>query len=404
MFLIKIFHFFDGYVILSITGNNKEKFITNVTKKGYKLTEIDCIGDEITAKARIKDLRQILKLKENAKVRIKAKYGLPVLMPKIKRKKGLFTGLVIIALAVFAGSQFIWEIDYDADKGVNLEEISRAAEIAGLRVGTPKFKLKKPEEIKNIILNNADSICWCWVYIDGTKATVRLRKNVFPPEMFEEDVPCDIIAIRNGIIKRVITKKGRCVVTENQAVSAGETIISGTFDFAETAGYQVHSRGIAEAYTVHERTGMYKQYYCYKTYTGRVQRFLTLKLYKWRMPLYIKSRERFENYDSIERNFDAKYIGIGINIRELKEYETIKEPISYETAVELARRELERDIAHELLQPAQLLSENCDAEKIDEETLEVTVTMNFIEEIGTEKRIEEVKIIEPKNNQPASGD
>ncbi|MBR4720777.1 MAG: sporulation protein YqfD [Clostridia bacterium] len=408
MFLIKIFHFLSGYVILSITGNNKEKIITNALKKGCKLTEIEHRQDEITVKTRLSDLDSILEL-NTAEIKIKKRCGLPVLLSSLKQRKGILIGILIFLSVVITGSQFIWEIDYDTDKDVDLAEVQKALELSGLKVGTPKLKIKKPEEIKNTILNNTNDICWCWVYIKGTKATVRLRKNIFPPEMFDESVPCDIIAMRNGIIKRVITKKGRCIVTENQAVTAGETIISGTFDFAEANGYQVHSRGTAEAYTTHTKTGIYKQYYCYKTYTGKVQRFLTLKLYKWRIPLYIKSRERFKSYDSVERDFDAKigkntYIGIGFKVRELKEYETEKEPISYETAVDFAQKELERDIAFELLQPSQLISKNCDAEKIDEETVKVTVTMDFVEEIGTEKRIKEVKVIEPKNNQSTAGD
>lgn len=409
LFLRKIFHFFDGYVILLISGNNKEKFITEVMKKGYKLTGIDRSEGGITAKVRLRDLDEILELNENAGISVKEKHGIPVLMSKLWRKKGFLIGFLIFLLAIIIGSQFIWEIDYDADKDINLDKVSEALEISGLKPGMPKFKLKKPEEIKNIILNHTDDICWCWVYVKGTKATVRLRKSVFPPEMFDVNTPCDIIAMRNGIIKRVITQKGRCIVKGNQAVTAGETVISGTFDFADKEGYQVHSKGIIEAYTTHTKTGTYKQYYCYKTYTGRVQRFLTLKLYKWRIPLYIKDRVRFENYDSIERDFDAKigkesYIGIGISTKILREYETEKEPISYDTAVIFAQNELERDISYELLQPAELISKNCDAEKIDEETLKVTVTMNFIEEIGTEKRIEEVKIIEPKNGESYRGD
>lgn len=402
MFFIKIFHFFVGYVILLLTGNNKEKLITEIAKKGYKLTEINYADGGITAKARLCDFEAVKAL-GNGDIRTLKIGGLPAVLSALKQRKGLLIGIIVFILLITAGSGFIWEIDFDADKDINIAAVSEALEAVGLTVGTPKYRLKKPEEIKNAILGGTKDVCWCWVYIKGTKATVRLRKNVFPPEMFQEKVPCDIIAMRNGIIKRVITKKGRCVVTGNQAVAAGETIISGTFDFDEVNGYQVHSRGIVEAYTTHTKTGVYKQNYCYKTYTGRVQRFLTLKLYKWQIPLYIKDRTRFKNYDSIERDFDSG-IGIGVRVREATEYETQKEPVSYETAVFLAQNKLERDISYELLQPAQLVSKSCDTERIDEETVKVTVTMNFIEEIGTEKRIEEVKIIEPKNNQSAAGD
>ena len=408
MFLVKIFHFFKGYVILSITGDNKEKVITSILKKGYKLTDINRVGGTIDFRASLSDFSGISEI-ANAKITVKKKYGFPVLISELRRRKGFLAGFAVFLFITAVAPQFIWEIEYDADDGTDLARVSVALETAGLKEGMPKFILKKPEEIKNIILSRTDDICWAWVYIKGTKATVRLRKSIFPPEMFDESIPCDIIAMRNGIIKRIITKKGRCVAVPNQAVSAGETVISGTFDFDDVQGYQVHSRGTVEAYTSHTRTGTYKQYYCYKTYTGRKQRFLTLKLYKWRIPLYIKNKERFDFYDSVERDFDARlgkdrYIGIGIRLRELKEYETQKEPVSYETAVEFAKNELEREISHELLQPAQLISKSLADERIDEETVKVTVTMDFIEEIGTEKRIEEVKVVEPKNNKSAAGD
>ncbi|MCR4718243.1 MAG: sporulation protein YqfD [Firmicutes bacterium] len=409
MFFAKIFHFLNGYVILSVTGNNKEKFISKSAESGYKIFDIEYEGDEIRAKMPLADYRRILELAGIWKIKVNKRCGLPFFIARLKKKRGVLAVSCLFILTLTAGSQFIWSIDYDADKDVNIKNIETAAELAGLKIGAFKPSLKKPEEMKNIILNRADDICWCWVYLRGTKAVIRVRKSVIPPEIFDADTPCDIIAMRNGIIKRVITQKGRLVAENNQAVTAGETIISGTFDFNDTKGYQVHSKGIVEAYTNHTKSGTYKQYYCYKTYTGRVQRFLTLKLYKWQIPLYIKDRIRFENYDSQERHFDARigrnnYIGIGLKINEIKEYETQKEPISYETAVSFAEKELERDISHELLQRAQLISKNCTHERIDEETVKVTVTMDFIEEIGTEKRIEEVNVIEPKNNQSAGGD
>ncbi len=409
MFFAKIFHFLNGYVILNVSGNNKEKFISKAAAAGYKVFDIKYDGDEIKAKMPISDYRRILELSGIWEIKVNKRCGLPFFLAKLWKKKGVLAVLCLFILTLSAGSQFIWSIDYDTDKDADIEKIRIASEYAGLKIGAFKPSLKKPEEMKNIILNRADGICWCWVYIKGTKAVVRVRKSVIPPEIFDADTPCDIIAMRNGIIKRVITQKGRLSVENNQAVTAGDIIISGTFDFNDAGGYQVHSKGTVEAYTNHTKSGIYKQYYCYKTYTGRVQRFLTLKLYKWQIPLYIKDRIRFYNYDGEERHFDARigkdnYIGIGFKINELKEYETQKEPISYETTVNFAEKELERDISRELLTKAQLISKNCMHERIDDETVKVTVTMDFIEEIGTEKRIEEVNVIEPKNNQSAGGD
>lgn len=409
MFFAKIFHFLKGYVILKVAGNNKEKFISKAALSGYRISGIEYDGDEITAKMPLSDYRRIHSLPGIWKVSVKKRCGLPFFLAELTRKRAVLVILCLFVLTAFIGSQFIWSIDFDADKEVNIAKIESAAGDAGLKIGAFKHGLKKPEEIKNIILNRTEGISWCWVYIKGTKAVIRVRKSFIPPEIFDESIPCDIIAMRSGIIKRVIPQKGRSTADINQAVTAGETIISGTFDFNDAKGYQVHAKGIVEAYTNHSKSGTYKQVYCYKTYTGRIQRFLTLKFYKWEIPLYIKDRIRFQDYDSIERHYDAKigknyYIGIGFKVNELKEYETKKEPISYETTVSFAQKELERDISHELLPGSQLISKSCDHERVDEETVRVTVTMDFVEEIGTEKRIEEVKVIEPKNNQSAGGD
>ena len=49
------------------------------------------------------------------------------------------------------------------------------------------------------------------------------------------------------------------------------------------------------------------------------------------------------------------------------------------------------------------MDKDLDVEKIDEDTISVTVTMNFVEKIGTEKRIEEVTFFEPKTDTVARG-
>ena len=92
------------------------------------------------------------------------------------------------------------------------------------------------------------------------------------------------------------------------------------------------------------------------------------------------------------------YLGLGISVRTAKEYVEEKEPISFETTVDFAEKELEKNISKELLLGAELIDKNTQVEKIDSETVKVTVIMRFIEEIGTEKRIDEVTNFEPKTD------
>lgn len=407
MFLIKIFHFAKGYVILSISGQNKEEFLNRIILRGVKPKNLDFQKDRILVQIEPKDFFKIRNAAKGVRIHIEKKRGLVFLLKRLKARKLFLAGLIAFFLMFAIGSQFIWSVSYEGAENCDKKQLEAAVKLAGLYQGMPKRNLKSGIEMKNIILNHTDNICWAWVYIRGTKAVVEVREDIIPPEVFLPDTPCDIIAMRNGIIKRVIAERGRCLVIENQAVAAGDTIISGTYEFENEPGYQVHSSGSVEAYTEHTKTGTFKQVYCYKKYTGRKRNFFTLSFFKWQLPLYISDKVPFEEYDTSQKEYELKigkdgFLGVGIKRVECCEFTTEKEPISYDTAVEFAQKKLEAQIAGELLPGAQLVDKNIDVKKIDEETIFVTLTMNFIEKIGTEKRIE-VKLLEPKTDRIATG-
>lgn len=403
MFLIKIFHFLKGYVILSISGNDKEEFLNRLLSSGIIIKKLDRTGDKILAELSLGEFFKIKKIKPGAKIHIEKKIGLVFVMRRLKKRIAFLAGLILFFLLFALGSQFIWSVSYEGVETCDKEQLARAVRIAGLSEGVFKGTLKSPVEMKNIILNNTDGICWAWVYIKGTKAIVKVREEILPPEVYAPHIPCDIIAMRNGIIKNIVTRHGRCVAKENQAVAAGDTIISGTYQLKNGSGYQVHASGDVFAYTTHTKTGTYKQNYCYKKYTGRKRNIITLRIFGREIPMHIKRDIKFENYDLVTREYELKlpkeiYTGVGITKKTYAEYITETEPITYDTAVVLAERELEKDISRELLPGAVLTDKDVNVEKINEDTISVTVVMNFIEKIGTEKRIEEVTIFEPKTD------
>ncbi len=408
MFLIKIFHFLKGYVILSVSGHNKEEFLNSLFEIGITPTNLNYSGDNILAQISLPDFFRLRSAKVRAKIHIERKCGFLFVIRKLKKRIAFILGMTIFLLLFTLGSQFIWTVSFEGVENCDREQLIRATQMAGLSEGMLKKNLRPSVEMKNIILNNTDGICWAWVYIKGTKAVVKVREDIIPPEVYSPDVPCDIIAMKNGIIKKVITRHGRCLVYENQAVAAGDTIISGTYSFENEPGYQVHSAGDVFAYTTHTKTGTYKQNYCYKEYTGKKRTLLTLKLFGWKIPLYLNGDTKFENYDVVAFENELKfgddfYTGIGVYKKIYEEYATQKEALSYDAAVLFAERELEKDISRELLPGAELVDKNTDVIKIDEETISVTVTMNFIEKIGTEKLIEEVTFVEPKTDNSAAG-
>lgn len=400
MFLIKIFHFLKGYVILSIKGHNKEEFLSNLVKCGVRILETHIFDDEIRIKILARDFRFVRKARPLCFVHIIKKSGLGFFIKNTR--KSLLIGGFLVAILLGLSSQFVWDVHYEGIENTDINQLKEATRLAGVYPGMLKAKIKPGHEMKDIILNNTDGICWAWVYVKGTRITVSVRENIIPPQVFDPDVPCDIIAARSGVIKSVTTIRGKCVVNENQTVAPGDTIISGTYEFEDGSGYQVHSSGTVKAETRHIRSGVYKQIYCYKKYTGRKRYKVKINLFGMGIPLYLKEGTSFEACDYEEKQFDLKigekYLGAGLSVKIIKEYIEEKEPISFESTIDFAEKELERQISEELLFGAELINKQTETEKIDNETVKVTVIMNFIEEIGTEKRIDEVTQFEPKTD------
>ena len=400
MFLIKIFHFLKGYVILSIWGHNKEADLDRIVKSGIKILSSSAFEDEIRVKIFARDFWGIRALHPASKIRILKKRGLWFLIKKTR--KSFIFGLVALLVFMALSSQFVWDISYEGVENTDMEKLYEATRLAGLYPGMIKAKIKTGYEIKNIILNNTDDIAWVWAYEKGTRIVIKVRENILPPQVFDPDIPCDIVASRSGIIRNITTIRGDCKVTENQMVAPGDTLISGTYQFESGGGYQVHSSGSIKAETEHIRSGIYKQKYCYKKYTGRKRHKVRLKIFGLDIPLYFKENAGFEEYDEEKKAYDLKikdnFLGIGISVKTAKEYIEEKEPISFESTVDFAEKELEKKISKELLSGAELIDKNTETERIDEETVKVTVTMRFIEEIGTEKRIDEVTDFEPKTD------
>ena len=406
MFLIKIFHFLKGYVILSIKGHNKEEFLSCLVKGGVKILESITCDDEIRVKIFACDFPVLKSFKPRCRVHILKKRGLWFSVKKTR--KAFLAGMILFLFLLTLSSQFIWDISYEGVENTDIEKLEDATRRAGLYPGMLKLQLKSGYEMKDIILNNTDDIAWAWVYVKGTRAVVKIRENIIPPEVFDPDVPCDIIASRSGLIKSITTIRGRCIATENQMVAPGDTIISGTYQFEDKPGYQVHASGSVRAETEHIRSGIYKQTYCYKKYTGRKRHKVRINLFGLDIPLYIKEDVSFDTYDILDKDYDLKIagncFGIGISVKTAKEYIEEKEPISFESTVDFAQKELEKEISKELLFGAELIEKRTETEKIDEETVKVTVIMNFIEEIGTEKRIDEVTQVEPKTDRTTGSD
>ena len=389
----KFFKFLRGYVIIRIYGKGAERFLNICLRRNINVwNTMPCENGIELAMARSDFflIRGIVR-KCRVKVCIKEKHGLRHLL-HLYRKRYVFLAMIALCVILCAVStQFIWLVEINGVENSDVDSIIETLDELGIKSSALKRSLPDGMDIKREIINGTDNIAWAWVYIEGAKARVEIYEKIIPPNVVDKDTPCDIVAACDGVIKKMIVKSGEEKVREGDAVSAGDVIVSGkvaTYKEGYPEEYiYVHSMADVEAYTSHKKSGEYKLYYESRIPTGKHKTLYSLEVFGKMFSLPQKEIQ-YEDYDTSEKRHELYipffgYTGIALDTIKYDEVSINREPLSIETAVEFAKNDLEEKIAKELTQGSKLTDENIEYEKTDNETIKVTLEMNFIQNIAT---------------------
>ena len=389
----KFFKFLRGYVIIRIYGKGAERFLNICLRRNINVWNTMPCENGIELAMACSDfflIRGIVR-KCRVEVCIKEKHGLRHLL-HLYRKRYVFLAMVALCVILCAVStQFIWLVEINGVENSDVGSIIETLDELGIKSGALKHSLPDGMDIKREIINGTDNIAWAWVYIEGAKARVEIYEKIIPPNVVDKDTPCDIVAACDGVIKKMIVKSGEEKVHEGDAVCAGDVIVSGkvaTYKEGYPEEYiYVHSMADVESYTSHKKSGEYKLYYESRIPTGKHKTLYSLEVFGKMFSLPQKEIQ-YEDYDTSEKRHELYipffgYTGIALDTIKYDEVSINREPLSIETAVEFAKNDLEEKIAKELTQGSKLTDENIEYEKTDNETIKVTLEMNFIQNIAT---------------------
>ncbi len=390
MFFNKLFHFVKGYVIINVSGLNVERFLYMCAKRNIGIFSIGKRIDKgVNICVDISDFKKIRPVVHKAKVRIciLKKCGLPFFINKAKKRRALIIGMLVLSVLCFISSEFIWSIEVNSEDEIVTNELLAAIDIAGVRIGAYKPMLPDGEKIKSIIMNNTNNIVWAWVYIKGTKACVDFKEGIPAPEVVDWSVPCDIVAMRDGIIKEIVEKNGEARVEVGDTVQKGDLLIAGTLSMPDSTYKTVHSIGDIYARVWHEKSDEYKLYINNDIRTGKKKEFITLKLFSKCFDFFVNENIDFREYSIDEKLSELKlgkdnFLGVGFYKKTYNEIEKEKIKISVDDALKIAQNDLEMRISKELMPGSLLTDKKIVYEQIDDETIKVTLTMEFIEQVG----------------------
>ncbi|WP_029699318.1 sporulation protein YqfD [Clostridium sp. Ade.TY] len=352
-------------ITVEVVCMNTEQILNGLWNNGIKSNKIkkidavtfhmDIYGDDYG------DLKKIVK-RCNGKVKIINRKGKIINISKLKKKLTFTIGGVIFVLILFVLSTRIWAIDIYTEKNVSPFEIRKILNEFGIKQGIGKSEIdvysleKKLEDIH-------DEILWVRARVEGSTLKVKIEEKVNPPDFLENENK-EILAKKDGEVKRVYTQFGTAAVSPGDMVKKGDILIY-PYDGLLEEKYEVKPEGTVIANVFYERSLEVQINGERLVKKGNKETDLYLNL--WGKKIYLKkATNSFENYDKIEDN-------TGI-IRSTTYYEMEEEKIHLDkdTVVKDSLKKLESLLLKDLSNEAKIVKRSHKVENTSDEKIQIT--------------------------------
>ncbi|MCI8909660.1 MAG: sporulation protein YqfD [Oscillibacter sp.] len=310
--------------------------------------------------------------------------GAPFFLSRFRSRQALLAGLVGGGLALFLGSFFIWDFQIEGNETVPEEQILRALEDAGVRIGSFGLSLNG-EDIRNRVLLDIPELSWIAVNVSGCRASVQVRERVVPPPLLDQQTPANVVARRAGQVLEIRDWNGRAAVLPGSGVTEGQLLISGVEDTDTFGARTLAGMGSVTARTRYTLTTEIPLKVSKKNYTGRARTKVSLVFGKHRVKIFSNSSIEGAEYDKITKRTPWSLLGVPLPVTWVTEtfrfYET--SPAALDPAwaerygEEILTRQLEAMVA-----PYGVVSSTLCTSRQQGDALAVTLTAECREEIA----------------------
>lgn len=395
LLLLRLWNYLRGYVIIIVDGFFTEKFINICVHRNILLWDVRVQSDRtMTMRMSIKGFRLIRPIARKAKCRVRLlkKTGMPFVLNRYRRRKAFFAGALLFIALIYVLSSFIWNVEITGNEKLETSQIEAELARNGIKTGILKFGIDTDSAVSNIMLD-MEGLSWMSITIHGTKAKVQVRERIPIPEVIPRDEPCDIIASKDGMIKKVIAKEGIEAVGEGDTVKKGQVLISGSIPLKgdEKKFRLVHAMGKVTARTWYEEEAPVITSVTERLKTGREINAHSIVLFSWKLDL----PHRKNNFGNYSVNEDRKRLSIGKDLAFPLEWVTVSyreeklaEAVIDEEDAKNAAAEAAYDKAlARIPENATLVNTNVYYIRDEQRGMLARVTLECLEDIGVSRKI-----------------
>ncbi len=297
MSFVRFLRWVRGTVSFRVEGKFAERFLNLLSRSGIPVFQTRYTKEGFVAQTTVKKYFAIRPFarKTHVRVRIVERRGLPFLLRRWKRRKGLLVGVAAFLLLLFLSGQFVWEIQINGNQTVTDDEILQSLEEMGLSRGSWKESLDV-QKMAILLRQQYEQIGWAAINLVGGVAEVEINERQEGEEIVESNEPCNVVAARGGQIVRMEVYDGQRVRQDGETVKKGDLLVSGVVANSKNKTILRHAEAkvLAEYSQSHEVSVPLTQ--TLKVPQGGMENYRYLNIGPLRLPLFIVGAGEEESF------------------------------------------------------------------------------------------------------------
>lgn len=301
-----------GIVSFKACGENVYKFINQIRESHIVCTSQCCKNGFFYGQVYKRDVDKIFELAEKygINIEITEKKGLRFKAYGYRFRFGIVLGILLVLGFVFYLSNIVVSIEVCGNVTVTDEQIVSSLLDIGIYKGKfiPDINFRSCEQKLRLSIPD---IAWTGIRHTGSRIVVDITEAVDPPEMIQDDIPCNIVASYDAQITSAEVYSGQLVKKVGDGVKKGDIIVSGTVDTGN--GHLIKKHAMGKIIGIYKTEVTFKQNFeeSGQIYTDDQVTKKYFDFFGYRIPMFFKDVD-FDTYDYSESTNNFRILGKSI--------------------------------------------------------------------------------------------
>jgi len=309
---------------------------------------------------------------------------------RFRNRKMLIGGMIVFIMMLYGLGSFIWVVEVKGANKIDPQYIIDKLEENGIKPGAFKGALDV-WTIENKMLIEIPELSWISIEMRGTKAIARIVEAKKPPALINKEIPCNIVAAKDGIIEKIITLDGETLVNKGDTVRQGQLLVSGIIEHPDTGVVRyVHAMAQIMARTWYEGRSRISLDQVTTIRTGRKVTHKFIEINGWNLDTN-KEEIPFEQYEVEEKRTPIVELGRALPFYLVtREYYEIKNTTSekrIELSIEKAEEEAWKNVQKKIPAGAKIIDKQFKYDMIKGEEIDAVIYVEVLEDIAQPKEI-----------------